>query len=200
MNDPNQNIALLRALVEESSNCKAITSNDFIYIAGAIQGRINKHLGISTLKRIWGYIDGYKSVRESTLDILSQFVGYPDYETFVSDYCDSEAVRSSHRVVTQARSSSSIPAGAHVEITWNPNRSLVLLHKGNGSYIVKSSLHSKVTEGDSFEVQSFIMGQPLVLSDYIHNGEEPCHFMIGNKGGLTTIKVLEMCEEEDNNH
>lgn len=191
MKDPDQNIALLRALVEESSNCKAVTSNDFIYMAGAIQGRINKHLGVSTLKRIWGYIEGYKSVRESTLDILAQFVGYPDYETFVSDYCDSEAVRSSHRVVTQACVSSDIPQGTLVEITWNPNRRLVLLHKGKGRYQVKSSLHSKVAVDDSFEAQSFIIGQPLVLSNYIHNDEEPCCFIVGNKGGLTTIKMVE---------
>ena len=77
MSDPNQNIAILRSLVEESAQSKAITSSDYIYLAGAIQGRTNKHLGVTTLKRIWGYVEGYKSVRKSTLDILAQFVGLP---------------------------------------------------------------------------------------------------------------------------
>lgn len=197
MNNPDQNIALLRTLVEESANRKATTSNDFIYIAGAIQGRTNKHLGISTLKRIWGYIEGYKSVRESTLDILAQFVGYPDYRTFENDYCDSEVVRSSHRVMSQACLSANVPTGAHVEITWHPNRSLMLLHEGKGRYLVKVSLHSKVKEGDRFEVQSFIVGQPLVMNNFIHNGEAPCHFIVGNKGGLTSIKVVELREEHN---
>lgn len=190
MSDPNQNIAMLRSLVEASAGCKAVTSNDFIYIAGAIQGRINKHLGVSTLKRIWGYIDGYRSVRESTLDVLAQFVGYSDFKTFVVDYCESDAVRSSHRVVTQAYASSDIAVGMMVEIGWNPDRRLVLRHRGEGRYVVESSINSKVKVGDTFVVQNFILGHSLVLTQYRHGDEIPGLFSIGNKGGLTFVKVL----------
>lgn len=190
MNDPNQNIALLRNLVEESAHCKAATSNDFIYLAGAIQGRTNNNLSVSTLKRIWGYIEGYKSVRESTLDILAVFVGYPDYETFVSDYCDSQAVRSSHRVMTESFSSDQIPVDSLIAIEWNPNRRLVLQHQGHGLYTVIESHNSKVAVGDTFVLHSFIIGQPMVLTNYVHLDQEPCLFVIGNKGGLTSFRVL----------
>lgn len=190
MNDPNQNIALLRSLVEKSAGCKAKTSNDFIYLSGAIQGRTNHHLSVSTLKRIWGYIEGYRSIRQSTLNILAIFVGYPDYETFVSDYCDSQAVRSSHRVMTLSLSSDQIPQGAHVAIEWNPNRRLVLLHHGLGRHSVIESLNSKVVVGDSFTLHSFIIGQPMVLTNFVHLDQDPCLFVIGNKGGLTHIQIL----------
>lgn len=189
MKDRNQNIAILRALIETSVNRKISTSNDFIFLMGAIQGRINKHLGVSTLKRIWGYIDGYRSMRESTLDILSQFVGYPDYETFVSDYCDSEAARSSHRVMTRMTESKEIPTKALVSIEWNPNRKLVLRHDGGGKYCVLESVNSKVGVGVRFEIQSFIIGQPMILTNYQKGEEEPCTFVIGNKGGLTSIGI-----------
>lgn len=190
MSDPNQNIAILRSLVEESAQCKAITSSDYIYLAGAIQGRTNKHLGVTTLKRIWGYVEGYKSVRKSTLDILAQFVGYQDFETFTNDYCDSPSARSSHRVVSHIHSSADIPVGAQVIIEWNPNRQLTLNHDGNGHYTVVRAANSKVVAGDTFVLMTFIVGQPMVLSNYVHANEAPCAYIIGNKGGLTTVSII----------
>ena len=95
-----QHITLMRQLVEESANHTVNTSNDFIFLSGEIQGRLNENLSVSTLKRLWGYVEGYASVRPSTLDILARFVGFPDWETFVSDYCEVESVQSSHRVVS----------------------------------------------------------------------------------------------------
>ena len=92
-----QHITLLRQLVEESADHKIATSTDFIFLSGEIQGRLKETLSVSTLKRIWGYVDGYASVRPSTLDILARFVGFSDWETFVSDYCEVESVQSSLR-------------------------------------------------------------------------------------------------------
>ena len=47
-------------------------------------------LGVSTLKRIWGYIGGYATTRVGTLNILARFAGFtlsePLYVThFVHD-------------------------------------------------------------------------------------------------------------------
>lgn len=92
-----QHITLLRQLVEESADHSIATSTDFIFLSGEIQGRLKETLSVSTLKRIWGYVDGYASVRPSTLDILARFVGFSDGETFVSDYCEVESVQSSLR-------------------------------------------------------------------------------------------------------
>ena len=92
-----QHITLLRQLVEESADHKIATSTDFIFLSGEIQRRLKETLRVSTLKRIWGYVDGYASVRTSTLDILARFVGFSDGETFVSDYCEVESVQSSLR-------------------------------------------------------------------------------------------------------
>ena len=72
-----QYITLLRQLVEESADHAIATSNDFIFLSGEIQGRLNENLSVSTLKRLWGYVDGYASVRPSTLDILARFTGFP---------------------------------------------------------------------------------------------------------------------------
>lgn len=79
MPEISQNIALLRHCVEESANHRIKTSTDFTFLAGVIQERLGETVATSTLKRLWGYVDGYASTRESTLNILARFIGYPDW-------------------------------------------------------------------------------------------------------------------------
>ena len=79
MPEISQNIALLRHCVEESANHRIKTSTDFTFLARVIQERLGETVATSTLKRLWGYVDGYASTRESTLNILARFIGYPDW-------------------------------------------------------------------------------------------------------------------------
>ena len=67
MPDTIQNINPLRQRVEESANHRIKTSTNFTFLSGMIQERLGDTLGPSTLKRIWGYVEGYASTRESTL-------------------------------------------------------------------------------------------------------------------------------------
>lgn len=191
MNNLTQNITLLRALVEKSVGRRIATSNDFVFLAGAIQGRINKYLSVSTLKRIWGYVDGYDSIRQSTLDILAHFVGYSDYNTFENDYCMGEEARSSYRVATQILNSRDVPIGARVVLEWNPNRRVEVMYRGDCSYIVENSEGSKVVAGDTFSSECFVLGQSAILSNFVHRDGEPTTFVIGNRGGITRFCIVQ---------
>ena len=181
-----QHITLLRQLVEESADHAIATSNDFIFLSGEIRGRLNENLSVSTLKRLWGYVDGYASVRQSTLDILARFVGFPDWETFVSDYCEVESVQSSHRVVSESIYAKDLIVGDQVEIRWNPNRYLLLLYKGDNLFEVAESQNAKMKSGDRFLCQRFILNQPLFVEVLANDGQNEL-FVMGNKGGLTKI-------------
>ena len=181
-----QHITLLRQLVEESADHAIATSNDFIFLSGEIRGRLNENLSVSTLKRLWGYVDGYASVRPSTLDILARFVGFPDWETFVSDYCEVESVQSSHRVVSESLFAKDLNVGDNVEIRWNPNRRLLLNYLGDNMFTITESENAKLKVGDRFLCQRFILNQPLFV-DVLGNEGQTAVFVMGNKGGLTKI-------------
>lgn len=183
-----QHITLLRQLVEESADHAIATSNDFIFLSGEIRGRLNENLSVSTLKRLWGYVDGYASVRPSTLDILARFVGFPDWETFVSDYCEVESVQSSHRVVSESLFAKDLNVGDKVEIRWNPNRRLLLNYLGDNMFTITESENAKLKVGDQFLCQRFILNQPLFV-DVLDNEGQTAVFVMGNKGGLTKIAI-----------
>ena len=181
-----QHITLLRQLVEESADHKIATSTDFIFLSGEIQGRLKETLSVSTLKRIWGYVDGYASVRPSTLDILARFVGFSDWETFVSDYCEVESVQSSHRVVSESIYAKDLNVGNQVEIAWNPNRKCLLTYQGDNLFEVVSSENAKLKTGDRFLCQRFTLNQPLYVEHFTKDDSAEL-FVMGNKGGLTKI-------------
>ena len=52
------------------------------FLAEAIYEKLHQTVSTSTLKRFWGYLPQYASIRTSTLDLLSQFVGYKDWNAF----------------------------------------------------------------------------------------------------------------------
>ena len=153
MPDNNHNIALLRREVARSANHRVQTSNDFAVLSGMIQERIGEKVATSTLKRIWGYVDGYASTRETILNILCRFVGFPDYETFVSDFCEQDSVQSSHYVLGETVWSKDLAVLALVEVQWNPNRRCIFRHLGDGRFEVVESQNAKLKPGDTFQCE-----------------------------------------------
>lgn len=184
-----QHITLLRQLVAESADHPLNTSNDFIFLSGEIQGRLKETLSTSTLKRLWGYVEGYTTVRPYTLDILARFVGFPDWETFVSDYCEVDSVQSSHRVANPSLYANELTAGDQVEICWNPNRRCLLAYQGNSLFSVSESENAKLGAGETFLCERFTPNEPLYVHHICPDGNKEL-FVMGNKGGLTKVRKL----------
>ena len=190
MTDNNQNIMLLRQMVEETLAHRLKTSTDFAFLSGCIQGRLRQTISVSTLERIWGYVEGYQTIRESTLSLLAQFVGYPDWQTFVSDYCNVPSAQSSRRILAPTLEAIEMPVGGRVLIEWNPGRRCELLHLGNARWRVEHCEKTKLAVGDTFVCHRFTLNYPLYLSDYRHADEPPSLFVVGNRGGLIHVDTL----------
>ncbi|MBQ6155699.1 MAG: hypothetical protein IJK22_03765 [Bacteroidales bacterium] len=123
--------------------------------------------------------------------ILAQYSchirGFPDWETFVSDYCEVESVQSSHRVVSKSLYTKDLNVGNQVEIAWNPNRRCLLNYLGNNLFEVIASENAKLKSGDRFLCQRFTMNQPLYVELLTEGGSTEL-FVMGNKGGLTNVR------------
>ena len=76
----------------------------------------------------------------------------------------------------------------HLAITWAPDRRVLLQHLGEGRFKVVESENSKLKADDSFHCTCFIIGQPLYLDNFIRGNNPPTLFVVGNKGGLTTVE------------
>ncbi len=190
MDTESPHIEKLKALISESVMRPMESPKDFDCLYNTIRERTNETIGLNTLRRLWGYVEGYPTVRESTLDVLSRFVGYPDWHTFVADYCGVAGTESSCRIVSATLNTEDLAMGDAVAIEWNPNRRLELRHEGMGVFEVTKALNSKIVAGDHFHCERFMIGQPLYIDNLVHDDLPPSLFVVGKQGGLTKIERL----------
>ena len=85
MNNESAEIIELKKKIEESVERVMHTPADFDFLSGAIWERIREHISPTTLKRTWGYLDGVKQIRYSTLEILSRFAGFKSWDNYLAE-------------------------------------------------------------------------------------------------------------------
>ncbi len=185
-------IIKLKQMVEDSIPRKIKTPADFVYLSGVIFERCGETISETTLKRIWGYIEGYDTTRFHTLSILARFVGYNDWDDFVRENVI-DPNEQSEEIMQKCIYTKNLKAGDKIYYTWNPDRECLVEYLGDNVFKVLESKNSKVIENDTFVTAFFIEGQPLYLDDLTRDGETYAMFVVGKNGGL---KIVEKTERE----
>lgn len=180
----------LRLRIETSIKRKIETPADFDFLRGIIWERTHEQISTSTLKRLWGYVDGVDNARNSTLNVLSKALGYENWDAFILKL-KSENVDNSDLVMSESMSSSDLKIGDMLMIAWQPNRVCRLKYLGDNQFEVMESQNSKLKVGDTFRCGLFILGEPVYINDLRQNNGtgEPKLFVIGNKSGLTKLII-----------
>ena len=180
----------LRLRIEASIKRKIETPADFDFLRGIIWERTHEQISTSTLKRLWGYVDGVDNARNSTLNVLSKALGYENWDAFILKL-KSENVDNSDLVMSESVSSDDLKIGDMLMIAWQPNRVCRLKYLGDNQFEVMESQNSKLKVGDTFRCGLFILGEPVYINDLRQNNGtgEPKLFVIGNKSGLTKLRV-----------
>ncbi len=180
----------LRLRIETSIKRKIQTPADFDFLRGIIWERTHEQISTSTLKRLWGYVDGVDNARNSTLNVLSKALGYENWDAFILKL-KSENMDNSDLVMSESVSSGDLNVGDMLLIAWQPNRVCRLKYLGDNQFEVMESHNSKLKVGDTFRCGLFILGEPVYINDLRQNNGtgEPKLFVIGNKSGLTKLRV-----------
>ena len=180
----------LRLRIEASIKRKIETPADFDFLRGIIWERTHEQISTSTLKRLWGYVDGIDNARNSTLNVLSKALGYENWDAFILKL-KSENMDNSDLVMSESVSSGDLKIGDMLMIAWQPNRVCRLKYLGDNQFEVMESQNSKLKVGDTFRCGLFILGEPVYINDLRQNNGtgEPKLFVIGNKSGLTKLRV-----------
>ena len=185
MNKTSPEIATLKKRIEESLNRRMKTPTDFIFLSGAVFERTRETISPTTLKRLWGYIEGADQTRNSTLKNLSQFLGYSNWDDFVSDL---EKESDSDKVVSPHIDTDELSVGDRVTVSWMPNRRCTFRHLGNHQFVVEEAENSKLKVGNTFYCGLFILGEPLYLTHLVQENNPPVDFVVGNSGGLCELE------------
>ena len=159
------------------------TPQDYAWLSEQIFLRTHNQLSINTLKRFWGYLESDGSVtRMSTYDILAQYVGFKDYNTFCQNLEGDNT--QSNKVLSRHLSTKSIACGLTLRVTWLPDRILEAEHLGSGKFIIRKVENSKLSVGDTFECRLIIENEPLYLCNLVHEDTAPVAYVAGKRDGV----------------
>ena len=177
-------IDFLRKEVTAKYGIEVRTSKEFESLSAAIQRQTGQLVSVSTLKRFWGYMSLKPMPRQTTLDILSRYIGRPSFR----ELCK-ELQRGSSFLSVEAVRSTDIKPGGGVELRWLPDRVVRLRHTGGIAFVVEDAGASKLRNGDEFEVLEFIKGHPLYIPGIVRDGKRLPEYVAGRTAGLTAIAL-----------
>lgn len=112
------------------------TSRDFDCLSRMIAERMRERISPTTLKRLWGYLNEENNPRKYTLNLLSRFLGYRDFEHFNQQ----QGVVQSGFVESAVLYADELCKGDKVLLSWAPNRRCELRYLGENKFVVESVL------------------------------------------------------------
>lgn len=188
-------IATLRMDIEREVKRKIRTPYDFEFLAGVIWERLHENISPTTLKRLWGYIEGADTTRRTTLCLLAQFLGFADWEAYQA----SLAMRTDIESVDfegEGVHINDLQKGDRVEVTWLPNRRCIFRYEGDAHFTVVEAENAKLQVGDTFDAACFIIGKPMYLDNLKSQMSNDklqmtnVSYVAGSKNGLNTVEIV----------
>lgn len=195
MNKYAPEITTLRMDIEREVKRKIRTPYDFEFLAGVIWERLHENLSPTTLKRLWGYIDGADTTRRTTLCLLAQFLGFADWEAYVASLATRTDIEST-AFEGEGVHIDDLQKGDRVEVTWLPNRRCVFRYEGEAHFVVEEAENAKLHVGDSFDTACFLIGKPMYLDNlksqmaHVISHMTNVSYVAGSKNGLNSVKKL----------
>ena len=111
-----------------------------------IEGKTGVRIGATTLKRLIGFANDERQPHASTLDVIARYLGYAHWEELqkIEDRGNSDFSSSDEEL-----RSSDLQTGQKVEITYLPDRRLVLAYQGGNHY------NSRLAESPAYHPSEF---------------------------------------------
>lgn len=174
-------------LLKEKSGNQLRQPSDCENLSLDIESKTRVRIGATTLKRLLGFAHDERTPHASTLDAIAHYLGYAHWEELllIEDKGNSGFGTSDEEI-----RSADLQVGAILEITYLPDRRVVMQYLGNQRYRIVESENSKLQKGDELEIQNFVLHHPLLVLNVLREGESLGQFTAGRVSGLTSVKVL----------
>lgn len=178
--------SLRRDICRKASITKSVlTPQDFSFLESDIKRMLpNAQIEQKTLKRLFGYdqTDPESSLRRYTVDTLSQYLGFSDWEAFLA----SRAQKSSYDFHGESISADRLNVGEEINIKWDPDRISTLRYLGHSQFEVVDSRNASWQVGDTFFCHHFVLGEPLYV-DKLTDSQgslKSALYVVGELGGI----------------
>lgn len=171
----------------EKSGLLLDRATDFAILADQIFSTTKQTIGVTTLKRLTGYIDDPRETNKGTLNILAVYLGYPSWD----DYMCGQRMDSDWNVESDVIWIASLEEGTSIEVSYlNRGVSFIAINTSEGKAlrvtgVRNSSLRiddiafiDRIRKGEKLEARKVCRGKEN--GSYRTNGEVKS--IIVNKG------------------
>ncbi len=157
------------------------------HLAFDIEKQTNQHVGVNTLKRLLGYIEGVKEPRLFTLDIIARYIGFKNWDELLDDL--NLSGNSGFSTIEEIEIKN-LSAGDKISFCYSPDRKVTIEYLEKNLFRVAESLNGKLQEGDIIEVNHFVLNYPLLVSNVERNGVMLGKFTAGKVSGITNLNLI----------
>lgn len=167
---------------------KTLSPSDFDLLEQNIKKELPQSaINAKTLKRLFGYdkTNEESFIRLYTLDVLSRFLGYGNWNAYLEHLHLLEGSGSGDFKGDEINAED-LSIGDTLRIAWQPNRKSTLKYLGNQKFEVAETENSKWQVGDTFLCKHFIMGKPLYVDNLTDKDDvlKSAMYVVGEKGGV----------------
>lgn len=184
MESNHDNLKTLLSLVEEQFGRKPKTPSDFNELLLSVFATTGRNISLSTVKRMWGYVSYHSLPSQNTLNVLSQYIGFHDWES----YCNSQSKTNDSDFITDNPDFNNIQSGATVTLKWGTNKGCTLRYIGSKRFVVIEAHNIKLREGDELTAELFSTGQPIYMKNIIRGEQKIPLYIAAKKNGLKYIR------------
>lgn len=153
-----------------------------------IEQKINQHIGVTTLKRLLGFVKDVKQPRWSTLDIVAQYLGFDSYNKLLKSLLSRDNI-SGFEEINELRPDM-LQIADRLALTYSPGRRLLLEYIGDNRFRVVESDNSKLEAEDEIAVSCFLLHHPLYVGEVLRRGCALGSYIAAKISGLASITLI----------
>ena len=182
-------IKCLRSDLEQRVGQQLQSPADFQLLIQQIWEKNHAVLSLSTIKRLWGYVDSNGAPRLSTLNTLVQFLGFTDWNAYLV-VLEQRGGTESAMFTGEGIQTADLQAGDRIAVAWQPNRQCTFRYLGDNQFFVEESKNAKLQQGTTFFAVRFTIGHPMYLDDILLADGSRTSYVAGKRNGLTSVIKL----------
>ena len=182
-------IKCLRSDLEQRVGQQLQSPADFQLLIQQIWEKNHAVLSLSTIKRLWGYVESNGAPRLSTLNTLAQFLGFTDWNAYLVAL-EQRGGTESAMFTGEGIQTADLQAGDRIAVAWQPNRQCTFRYLGDNQFVVEESKNAKLQRGTIFSAARFMIGQPMYLDNILLADGTRTSYVAGKRNGLTSVTKI----------
>ena len=182
-------IKCLRSDLEQRVGQQLQSPADFQLLIQQIWEKNHVVLSLSTIKRLWGYVESNGAPRLSTLNTLAQFLGFTDWNAYLVALEQRGGIESA-MFTGEGIQTADLQVGDKIAVAWQPNRQCTFRYIGDNQFVVEESKNAKLQQGTIFSAARFMIGQPMYLDNILLADGTRTSYVAGKRNGLTSVTKI----------